>query len=110
MPAARAAVTPAKLSSITRQRAGDVRICSAANRNRSGAGLPLSTCTAEKMCGANRSYNPTRLRLALIFSGGPLDATHFGKEIAVSATSILDVASNESANNQKILAYTWVWK
>src|SRR6185369_17903203 len=79
---------PATLSSITRQFSGAARIRSAANKNRSGAGLPWRTCTAEKICGANRSYKPVRLRLALIFSGGPLDATQTGCAIRARVTDM----------------------
>ena len=52
MAAARAAVTPATLSSTTRQSAGAVPMARAACRNRSGAGLPRGTARALKMCGS----------------------------------------------------------
>ena len=54
MPAARAAVTPATLSSMTRQSSGAAPIERAANRKRSGCGLPRGTSADEKMFGANR--------------------------------------------------------
>lgn len=50
MPAAMAALSPGRESSITRHSAEAAFICPAANRNRSGSGLPRSTCSAVK-CG-----------------------------------------------------------
>ena len=48
IPAATAAVTPGRLSSIATQRSGGTPIRSAAWRNRSGAGLPWATSTGVK--------------------------------------------------------------
>ncbi len=86
MPAARAPVTPATLSSITTQRSGSTPIWAAANRNRSGAGLPRLTWVAEKICGASWSFEPGAGQAVMDLSGVPLEATHFGKPSAAMAS------------------------
>ena len=57
-----ALVMPATLSSTTTQAAGSAFICAAANRNRSGAGLPRATWVALNRCGPNRAARPVSSR------------------------------------------------
>ena len=71
MPAATAPVTPGTLSSITTQRAVGTPISAAANRNRSGAGLPFVTWLAENRCGPKPSIRPVVARLLRIRVGVP---------------------------------------
>ena len=77
---------PGTLSSITRHRSGGAGHLFGREQKQVGRRLAVATCTAEKICGANRSYSPAPPRLARIFSGVPLDATHFGSAIAASAS------------------------
>ena len=110
MPAARAAVTPGTLSSITRQRTGSVPISAAASRNRSGAGLPRVTCAAEKTCGAKRASSAVRVRLAAIFSGVPLEATQTGSAICPSAATMPGIGCREAAKASSSRPFSCVSK
>ena len=57
MPAARPETAPGTLSSTTMQCSRGASNRRAANRKRSGAGLPRATCEALKMCGSKSGSN-----------------------------------------------------
>src|SRR5580692_1909520 len=61
IPAALAASTPTTVSSTTKHRDGGALILDAANRKRSGAGLPLRTSAALNTFGDALSHRPTVL-------------------------------------------------
>jgi hypothetical protein len=54
-------------------------IRSEASRNRSGAGLPCATISAENRCrGSKNGISPVSVKVSRIFASLPDEATHFG--------------------------------
>src|SRR5271170_5762660 len=98
MPAATAAATPMTLSSTTVQSAGCAPSCCAANRKRSGAGLPEATCMALNTCGSKKRNSPVSARRSRTRPRWPFEATQRAAVNAFSSVSTPGIGCSSRAS------------
>ena len=106
MPAARAAVTPGTLSSMTRQASGTAPMVAAAWRKRSGAGLPRATMVEEKMRPSKSGSRPVSPREWRRRTGSLLDATQDGRSRAVTASATPAMARSSASKARSVSSFT----